>query len=99
VSGPADAALNLERRAYANESNLVELLLDVSDEITLGLFDNPNKASLGQRLGRNVLSANVGRVFEVNGAHYRIVKQLKNGVNEYRLEPQHGADEVRSAKR
>lgn len=88
----ADAKRNPLRRKCSDTRTLVELLLDMSDEITLGLFDNPNKTSLGSRLAKKLPS---GGVFELDGGTYQLDDKIKDGRAFYRLVPINGSPERR----
>lgn len=81
------------RYATYGEEVLVELLIDVSDCLSLGLMENPNRASLGSRLGRK-LNEYVGRVFEIKGARYKLSQRTLNGYKQYRLAPLEDAPEI-----
>jgi len=82
------ALRDVERRASGSATSLAILLLDMSDECDLGLFTGNSKlGSLGARLGKNVLSKALGRVFEHDGAEYVLERDGRG----YRLKPQRGA--------
>jgi hypothetical protein len=72
-----------------NEDTLVQLLLDVSGDITLGLFDSPNTASLGSRLGKK-LKQYEDRPFEIDGRTFTFQLRTERGITKYRLKPQDG---------
>ena len=89
---------NLTRYNNYSEENLVELLLDISGDVTLGLFENSNRASLGSRLGKK-LGTYVGRPFDLGGKTYIFTARTSEGIKKYRLKPQNGPEIPRTKNR
>lgn len=80
------------RRRETKAVTLVEMLLDMSHEITLGLFDNPNRASLSSRLSR-FLGTKRALIYEIDNGVYKLYSRTLTGKTMYRLAPAKGTAE------
>jgi hypothetical protein len=89
--GRGDAAEepDTQRRANCAERTLVELLIDVSADLTLGLYDHPNTRSLGLRLGHK-LGTYKGRPYEIGGREFTFMSRTVDGSQTYWLKPKDG---------